>query len=118
VAIDPVALVRRYHEALNRFDAREVTPLFARAATYRSPGIGILAGRAAIVGAMDGYFAEHSDQVAEDDSIVAIDDRSARSQWRLTATSNSTGAARIRSGSEVVRFNQHGLIVLVEVEDK
>lgn len=37
MSIDAVALVRRYHEALNRYDPAVVKPMFAADAVYVSP---------------------------------------------------------------------------------
>ena len=39
MTIDPVALLRRYHTALNAYDARTVAPMFAVDAVYVSPGV-------------------------------------------------------------------------------
>lgn len=113
-----MALVQRYHDLLNRFDAGEVATLFAEHATYQSPGIGELRGRAAIVAAMQGYFDNYPDQVAIDDSIDAWGQNAARSLWRLRATSKSTGATYERRGTETVTFDAQGLIVRVMVEDR
>ena len=43
--VDPVALVRRYHAALNCYRADDIAALFARDASYHSPGVGGLEGR-------------------------------------------------------------------------
>ena len=69
--IDPVALVRRYHAALNGYDEKTVSQMFAPDAIYVSPGVnGRIEGREAIIAAFGTYFAEHADQHAEDGSIV------------------------------------------------
>ncbi len=116
--IDPVALVRRYHEALNRYDPAAVTPMFSPDAIYVSPGVsGRIAGRDKIIAAFNAYFAAHPDQRAEDDEIVRTGPLSARSRWRLEATAKSSGLMVRRAGTETVTFDAAGLIVLVEVED-
>lgn len=118
MSIDAVALVRRYHEALNRYDPAVVKPMFAEDAVYVSPGIaGRITGRDRIIAAFDAYFAEHPDQQAEDDDISHAGAFAARSRWRLQATARSTGRAIRRAGAETVTFDSAGLIVLVEVED-
>ncbi len=118
MTIDPVALVRRYHAALNRYDAETVKPMFAADAVYVSPGVsGRIAGRDNIIAAFDAYFAEHPDQRAEDDEISPAGPLSARSRWRLEATAKSTGRAVRRAGAETVTFDAAGRIILVEVED-
>lgn len=118
MAIDPVALVRRYHDALNRFDAGVVSPMFAAGAEYHSPSVGVIRGRDAIIAAMQGYFAEYPDQVAEDDTVEAIAADKVRCEWHLRATSRSTGEPYVRRGAEVVTFDADGLITRVEVEDR
>ncbi len=116
--IDPVALVRRYHEALNRYDPAVVTPMFAPDAVYVSPGVsGRIAGRDKIIAAFNAYFAEYPDQRAEDDEIALAGPFSARARWRLEATAKSSGLAVRRAGTETVTFDAAGRIVLVEVED-
>lgn len=115
---DPVALAARYHAALNRYDETVVAPMFAECAVYISPGVGALEGRGAIIAAFNAYFAEYADQAAADDEMTALDSRRARSSWRLEARSSRTGAHIIRQGTEIVTFDDAGLIVLVEVEDR
>jgi uncharacterized protein (TIGR02246 family) len=115
---DPVAAVRRYHAALNDYDAEVVRRMFAPDAIYVSPGVnGRIDGRDAIIAAFSAYFAEHPDQRAVDDSIVPLGPRSARSIWRLEATARSSGTLVSRSGTETVQFDAQGLITRVEVED-
>ena len=119
MAIDPVELMRRYHEALNRYDPKIMLLMFAETATYQSPGVGgLIIGRASIIEAFDAYFAQYPDQVAEDETIVAIGTHTARSDWRLKATSKATGAVYERQGREMVTFNDEGRILRVEVEDR
>jgi ketosteroid isomerase-like protein len=119
VALDPVELVRRYHAALNRYDPKVMPLMFAETATYQSPGVGgLLIGRAAIIEAFNAYFAQYPDQVAEDEEIVAIGTHSARSDWRLRATSRATGKVYVRQGRETVTFSDDGRILRVEVEDR
>jgi uncharacterized protein (TIGR02246 family) len=119
MSIDPVALVRRYHAALDAYDASVVGPMFADDAIYSSPGVnGRIEGRDAIIAAFSAYFAEHPDQRAEDDSIEQTGPREARAHWRLRATAASTGAAVARRGLETVSFDAGGLITRVEVEDR
>jgi ketosteroid isomerase-like protein len=119
MSIDPVALVKRYHAALDAYDEAVVGPMFADDAIYSSPGLnGRIEGRDAIIAAFSTYFAEHPDQRAEDDSIEQTGPREARASWRLRATSASTGAPVLRRGIETLHFDAGGLIVRVEVEDR
>jgi len=119
MTIDPVALVRRYHAALNAYDAAVVGPMFATDAVYVSPGVsGRLAGREAIITAFDGYFAEHPDQYAVDEAIEQLSPLQARARWQLEATQRSSGRRIRRRGSETVTFGTGGLIVHVEVTDR
>ena len=118
MSIDPVALLRRYHTALNAYDARTVSPLFAREAVYVSPGVnGRIDGRDAIIAEFTRYFAEHPDQHAIDEEVVLVAPDSVRSVWALQATARSTGRRVTRRGTETVRFGDDGLIRHVEVED-
>lgn len=119
MSLDPVALVRRYHDALNAYDELTVAPMFSTRAVYVSPGVnGRLEGREAIIAAFSAYFAEHPDQQAVDDTIERLAPDAARSHWRLTATKRSSGERIIREGSETVRFESSGLILHVEVVDR
>lgn len=119
MSFDPVALVERYHAALNNYDAATVAPMFAEGAVYVSPGVnGRLEGRPQIIAAFSAYFAEHADQHAVDDKIERLGPRMARSQWRLEATAGSTGKKVQRDGVETVTFDEAGLILKVEVEDR
>jgi limonene-1,2-epoxide hydrolase len=116
-AADHVATVRRYHAALNAIDLAIVEALLLPDAEYRSPSVGVIAGRSAILAAMRSYFAEYPDQVAVDDSIEAIAGGRVRCRWHLRATAKSTGQMVARRGIEVLSFDGQGLIRLVEVED-
>jgi uncharacterized protein (TIGR02246 family) len=119
MSIDPVALVKRYHAALDAYDAAVVGPMFAADAVYVSPGVnGRIEGRDAVIAAFSAYFAEYPDQRAEDDAIEQTGPREARAAWRLRATAVSTGAPVTRRGIETVGFDDGGLIVRVEVEDR
>ena len=119
MSIDPVALVRRYHAALEAYDAAVVGPMFSQGAIYVSPGLnGVVEGRDAIIAAFNAYFAEHPGQHTEDESLEQTGPRQARAAWLLRATAVSTGRQVMRQGIETVSFDAQGLIVRVEVEDR
>jgi len=118
MTLDPVALLRRYHAALNAYDAAAVKPMFAEDAVYESPGVnGRIAGRNAIIAAFTAYFADHPDQHAIDDEVALLAPDAVRSVWRLEATARSTGQRVARRGVETVTFGSDGLIRHVEVTD-
>lgn len=118
MSIDPVALLRRYHAALNAYDAPAVKAMFAADAVYVSPGVnGRIVGRDAIIAAFSAYFSEYPDQLAIDEEVAPLGPDTVRSIWKLTATARSTGKAVTRRGSETVCFNGDGLIAHVEVTD-
>lgn len=113
-----VARLTAYHAALNDFDLEAVEAMFAADAEYVSPGLnGALRGRDAIMKAMRDYFAEYSDQRAEDHEVLELAPNVVQSLWRLKATSSKTGKMLKRRGREVVTFNDAGLITRVEVFD-
>ena len=117
-AHEPAEILRRYHDATNRLDYAELEASFAEGAVYISQGVGgTLSGRAAIMAGFRAYFAEYGDQVSEDVSIEALSTDSARSVWRLSATSAKTGKPLLRTGTETVRINAAGEIVEVVVTD-
>ena len=118
MAIDPVALVKRYHDALNRFDAGVVGPMLAAGAEYHSPSVGAIIGRDAIIAAMRGYFTEYPDQVATDTLVELIAPDKVRCEWQLKATAKSDGKPYVRQGVEVVTFDTNGLVLRVDVEDQ
>jgi hypothetical protein len=119
MTIDPVALVKRYHAALNGYSEEAVRPMFAPGAVYASPGLGgRIEGRDAILKAFGSYFAAHPDQFSEDESVIALSPFRAQAVWRLSATEASTGRPVTRRGIETVSFDGEGLIVAVEVEDR
>jgi uncharacterized protein (TIGR02246 family) len=118
MTIEPVALLRRYHDALNDYDERTVTAMFATDAIYVSPGVkGRIEGRDAIIAAFTAYFAEHPDQRAIDETVTQVAPDAVRSVWRLQATARSTGKRVTRRGTETVAFDPAGLIAHVEVTD-
>ena len=115
---DPAALVRQYHAAIDRLDFEAIAGFFADDAAYVSDGVGAaIEGRSAIIAAFRKYFAEYPDQVSIDELVETVSTDSARSVWRLTATSTITGQRLERRGEEVVRFDGSGRIVEVVVRD-
>lgn len=117
MAKDWIKLVTDYHDALNRFDFESIAAMFAEDAEYHSPGIGGLYGRHDIMAAMRSYFAEFSDQVSSDENLELVGDRSVRTQWKLQATTKTSGRVVKRQGAETITFNDRGLIAMVEVRD-
>lgn len=118
MTIDPVALLQRYHAALNHYDERTVKAMFAEDAIYVSPGVnGAIAGREAIIAAFTAYFAEHPDQAAIDEAVTLVASDAVHSVWKLEATAHSTGQRVTRRGTETVTFDANGLIRHVEVSD-
>jgi hypothetical protein len=115
---DPARRVKRYHAALNHFDAAVITPMFAKEATYTSPSVGVLRGRDAIIAAMHAYFSEFPDQVAEDETVELVAPNTVRCEWRLNATSSSTGRPSVRRGIETLVLSEDGLILSITVEDR
>jgi len=114
---DPVALLKRYHAAMNALRLDEVETMFAADAEYHSPSVGALIGRDAILAAMRRYFAEYPDQVAVDERLEQLGPDNVRSTWNLRATAKSTGEPYVRRGIEIVRFTSQGLIRRIEVTD-
>jgi Domain of unknown function (DUF4440) len=113
--IDPVALLKEYHAALNAFDLKKVEGMFAEDAVYISPGLnGEVRGRIAILNAMRNYFAEYADQISTDESITLSSAFSAEAVWSSSA---SKGKVR-RHGIEKIMFNSSGLIQHVNVLDQ
>jgi len=113
---DLIGLANRYHAALNALDLGSVTTMFADEAEYHSPSVGGILGKHAIMAAMRGYFAEYPDQVAVDDRTFHAGPDAVRSEWRLKATSKSTGKKIARTGTETIFFTPKGLIRRVEVQ--
>jgi len=116
-ALDPVALVTRFHAAIGALDFLAIEDFFTEGATYSSGKIGGLKGRADIMTAFRRYFGEYPDQIAQDSLIEPLSAVSARSIWQLTATSTLTGKLLRRQGEEIVTFNQDGRILSVDVTD-
>jgi len=114
---DLIGLVNRYHAALNALDLDRVGAMFADEAEYHSPSVGGILGKHAVMAAMRGYFAEYPDQVAIDDRTYYAGPDAVRSEWRLTATSKSTGKTVTRQGAETIFFTAKYLIRRVEVQD-
>ena len=119
MSLDPVALMERYHAALNHYDAATIAPMFAENAVYVSPGVkGRIEGRDKIIAAFTVYFSEHPDQVGTDDRVERVGPLQVRTHWRTEATSASTGKPVQRRGSQTIIFDERGLILRVEVEDQ
>ncbi len=117
MARDLISLVSRYHAALNALDLAAVEAMFADEAEYHSPSVGGILGKHAVMAEMRGYFAEYPDQIAIDDRTYYVGPDAVRSEWRLTATSKSTGKTVMRQGAETIFFTAKGLIRRVEVQD-
>ncbi|MCB1378527.1 MAG: nuclear transport factor 2 family protein [Alphaproteobacteria bacterium] len=117
MAVDPVAIVIRYHAALNAFDPGEIETMLSPEAEYHSPSVGVLRGRASIINAMSGYFAEYPDQVAQDDVVELVAPDAVRCVWHLQATAKSTGQSYVRRGTEKITLDDAGRILRVEVSD-
>ncbi len=115
--LDPVALVERFHAAINALDFETIEAFFTEEARYTSGKVGGLEGREAIMNGFRRYFSEYPDQVAEDSLIEAVSPVSACAVWRLSATSSTTGKPLQRQGEETITFNEHGRIVQVDVTD-
>lgn len=116
---DPVALLKRYHAALNSYDAAVIAPMFAPDAVYVSPGInGRVTGRDAIMAAFNAYFAEFPDQRATTLTAERLSPNRVRAGWRLEATARSTGQRVTRQGVETMTFDDAGRIAEVVVEDQ
>jgi ketosteroid isomerase-like protein len=117
MSVDPVALVVRFHAAINALDFETIEAFFTEDARYTSGKVGGLEGRAAIMAGFKRYFTEYPDQVAEDSLIEAVSPVSARAVWRLSATSITTGMPLQRRGEETITFNDEGRIIRVDVTD-
>ncbi len=114
---DPADVLRRYHDAINALDFTAIADFFAEDAAYGSKGVGALQGKTAIMAAFRKYFAEYPDQVAHDDRVETLGERSAGSNWRLVATSAMTGERLVRKGAETIYLDAEGKIMRVDVRD-
>jgi hypothetical protein len=113
-----VSLIDRviaYHAAMERQDLERAAAMFSADAEYHSPSVGAIYGRHAMLAAFRSYFAEYPDQHAVDERLSYAGPDSVRSDWRLTATSKSTGKKIDRAGTAIMFFNHQGLIRRIEV---
>lgn len=118
MALDPVARLIAYHDAINALDFSTIEAMFAEDAVYDSGGLGgVVTGRGPIMEGFRTYFDSYPDQVAEDSVIEPLDGLRVRSVWRLTATHSQTGDRLVRAGEEIVTFGAEGSILRVEVTD-
>ena len=105
-----------YTAALNRYDFTAVENLFAENAIYMSSGFrGELHGRVAIMTAFRAYFAEHTNQVNEENNVRVIGANLIQSDWSLSATNSVNGKFVQRKGTQVITFNNEGRIALIQV---
>ena len=110
--------LRFYFNALNAFDLKSVEAMFAENAVYASSGLGAqVTGRAEIMKAFRGYFAEYDDQVSIDEAVNLVGPKTFSSKWKLTATSNKTGIRINRSGTQITKFNAAAMIAKIVVSD-
>lgn len=114
---DVVQALKDYHSALEERDFKRLADIFAEDATYGSVGLGVLAGRNAILQSLHGYFSSHPEHRAWDESVVMVSARVARSVWRLEARDPATGEKIARRGVEVVTFDASGRIASIDVTD-
>lgn len=118
MTFDPVARLTAYHDAISALDFSTIEAMFAENAVYDSGGLGgVVTGRGPIMEGFRAYFDAYPDQVAEDSVVEALDASRVRSVWSLTATHRLTGEKLVRSGEEIVTFDNAGEIVRVEVTD-
>jgi hypothetical protein len=115
---DPIARLIAYHGAINKLDFSTIEAMFTEQAVYDSGGLGgVVSGRGPIMEGFRRYFDTYPDQVAIDGVIEALDGLRVRSEWSLAATHRQTGAKLIRTGEEIVTFDESGKILRVEVTD-
>lgn len=115
---DPMARLIAYHDAINALNFATIEAMFAENAVYDSGGLGgVVTGRGSVMAGFRSYFDLYPDQVSEDTLIEPIGEHSVRSVWKLVATHRLTGEKLVRSGEEIVIFDDAGLIVRVEVKD-
>lgn len=118
MALDPVARLVAYHAAIDRLDFAAIEAMFAEDAVYESGGLGgAVVGRGPIMAGFRAYFDRYPDQVSEDSTVERLDERSVRSVWTLRASDRLTGEALVRSGEEIVTFDDAGRILSVAVTD-
>jgi ketosteroid isomerase-like protein len=101
-----------YTAALNRYDLDAVEKMFAEDAVYVSGGVGgEITGRAEIMKAFRAYFRQHTDQFNWDEEVAQLDEYTIQSCWHLKSSTSK------RSGIQKMTFDQHGLLLIVEVKD-
>jgi hypothetical protein len=118
MSFDPVEVLVRYHQAIDAHDIDAVAMMLAETARYESAGLGVVEGRAEIVGAMRRYFDGHPDHQSWDDEVQATGPLTARSLWKLKATNKVTGQVILRHGTEDIEFDADGKILSVIVRDE
>jgi hypothetical protein len=119
MSFDPVARLVAYHDAINALDFTTIEAMFAENAVYDSGGLGgVVTGRGPIMEGFRTYFDAYPDQIAEDSLVERLDGLRVRSVWHLIATHRETGARLLRSGEEIVTFDEAGSILRVEVTDR
>ena len=107
-----------YHDAINALDFATIEAMFAENAVYDSGGLGgVVEGRGPIIAGFRSYFDLYPDQVSDDTLMEPVGEQAIRSVWKLVATHRLTGQKLIRSGEEIVTFDNAGMIVRVEVND-
>ncbi|MGR6465566.1 nuclear transport factor 2 family protein [Rhizobium sp. PAMB 3182] len=116
-SFDPVENLKRFHAAINALDFDVIDACFADDVVYLSGGTGNVEGKVNVMTAFRRYFNAYPDQVAENDAVYRLSDRSAKSVWRLRATHSVTGAPLVRRGEETIHFDENGEIIRVEVTD-
>lgn len=118
MTFDPAAALVRYHALLDAHDVDGVAGLLAPEVRYRSVGLGDVKGREAVLQSMREYFATSPDHQAFDDAVMATGPREAQSLWRLRGTNKRTGVVVERHGIETVTFDENGLVLTIDVEDR
>jgi hypothetical protein len=118
MTFDPLYALVIYHHAIEIRDLVALRRSFAPDARYVSMGLGAVEGREAVLASIESYFAKFPDHEARDEKVWRVSDHVAACEWRLKGTLADTGDVIERRGVETITFNERGLILSVEIEDR
>lgn len=111
-----IDLAKSYVDLSNKHSLKDITPMFAVNATYRSSYFGTFSGVGAINKMMAGFFTRFPDVYWDVSGYQLAGDGMVAFTFVMTGTDAATGESVKRCGLEQISFTSDGFINHIEVQ--